>query len=569
MQIEVRVVWHGAGPDIAPWKTHHMMLKQDPWTPGDSSAFPFHMVQWMGDGNIEPLDIYARVVHHQHNGQSPAGLADAILARLRVVFFDLQTLDDESIPWNYVEGQSIVQFNSLSGGATLTGQLPLVSPDDDGSDYWPLFWDVEVIPREPGQPYRIVGTPPNPGNYSIFYDPFRLNQWRCIPHVMRSGGTTRSTWQGKGYASRQTPTVVRDRFHVGGNYLHHFPAGETTDYFEIRGFEDTSYGDSDPLGVPQTTTKTASTSYAMFTFAAHKLNLRFAVPPGGGYYGPPREHELEFLDAVTTPLQIEWTGDQTRPRTAFFDGVPRAQYPNRGVALAAKTGIGYSFAESIGAGEASGDAYAYQYDETEHTWDNETVPITEIVGANSIEARGEWSPSTVAAFRQESGPDSAEVLGPRFWTIEQKTGIPPFSIPDPQPGADLYLSPQYEALDAGQLPTLPKDPVGTLRYGRERDVAKLRADAGDLVTWPLYAEPEVKVEFVLQFDLADSADKSLFDDLYSMLGSSSPPAFQFTPHGATEALPYLVDLSSVDESPKQKKLVAVRFSAFQLRFTGP
>lgn len=568
MEIEVRIVWHGAGPDIAPWKTHRIVLGNNQWTPGDMAGFPFFMVQRMGDGNIEPLDIFFRVIHHQNGSQPPAGLADAFLETLTVTFFDLQSMDDESIPWTYVEGQSVTQFGSSDPGAVLTGSgLPLTSPDNDGSDYWPLFWDVGLVPRRPGEKWEFDGA-------TYRYPVVTPNQWRCVPTVTQSGGTVRSQWIGHGFASRHTASI-NEQFRVGGHYLHHFPAGQTTDYFEVRGVEDTSYGDaiSTPLQtIPATTSPTASFDYALFTFAAHKLNLKSTTRTSSyAHYGPPKENDLEFLLVQTDPIRTEWDGDQFRSRVGFFGGVGRHQYAQQGRGLRLKTDIEYSFAQSVSLG-ANGNPnpiYVYQTDETEHTPDIEIAEFNEIRGVNSIQARGEWSPSMAELFRADAGEDYAIARKAQLWTIEQKTGIDPYVEPNPQPGADVYVDPIHEALDASQLPDLPTDPVRTLRYRLEHETAKHRPDDGELISWPMLTRAAATTEFHFMFDLGAADDAARWAEMTALLGDGDAPAFRFTPHGEVSAKPYVVQLSSVNHQPGDKKVVRLSFSAFELEFTAP
>ena len=569
LEIEVRIVWHSAGPNVGPWKTHHMVLGNDLWSPGNMAGFPFHMVQRMGDGNQEPLDVYARVIHHQHTATGAPGLSVGMIENLTLTFFDLQTFDDESIPWNYVEGTSTVQFGSSGSGAVLTGAgLPLVSPDDDGTDYWPLFWDVGVVPREPGQP---VDVGPAPAYVATFY-PFATNQWRCIPTVTQSGGTPRTQWIGHGFGSRQTPTLSRDLFRIGGSYLHNFAAGQGTDYFEVRGIEDTNHGEAVAPTVPQTTTQTASIDYALFTFAAHKMNLVSSTRSSPSFhYGVPRQHEFEFPDAVADPIRAEWVGDQARPRVAFFNGVAQHTFSQTGIQSQVKTDIEYSFAGSahLGTNDNPNKIYVHYDSELEHTPDNEVAELLEIVGQNSIQGRGEWNPDQAPVYRQVGGGDLSLARQSQIWTIEQKTGIAAYVPPNPQPGADVYLVPGFESLDADSLPELPTSPVDAVSYDLENKPTVLRTTDGETIAWPRYAKPESGASFRFVIDRGTAAGSAEHAALMSFLETSEGAAFQFTPHGEVDSRPYVADLRSLRETSRGKKVVEITMQAFELRFVGP
>lgn len=571
VQLEVRVVSHGAGPTVAPYKAHHVTLSNDGFSSGGMAGLPFFIVHRLGASNVNPVDVYARTVHHQHTAAAtPVGDAVGMIENLTVTFFDLQALDDESIPWSHTSGTSTVQFATpgSSPGAVLTSPgLTLTSPDDDGTDVWALFWDVEVIPREPGQTWESRGPSPS----LTFYGPFTVNQWRCVPAVVQSGGTVRSQWVGHGYGSRQTPTVASDRVHVGGSFLHQFPSGQTTDRFEVYGIEDTNWGEADGgAGVPQTTTRTSSVAFELFAIPAHKLNLQWTENASStAHYGAPDEHALEFPSTEVAPIRVSWTGDQSRGRVAFFNGVGRPLFNQTGIDIELATDVEYSFARSgtIGTND-NPTLYLHHYDETEHTFDNEVAEITEIVGPNSIQGTGKWNPAMAPVFRQVGGADYAATRSAQLWTIEQKVGIPTYTEPNPQPGADVYLVPGHEAPDVANLAALPLTPTNLVAYELDAEPSALRTLDGELITWPRYLRPKVRASFSFVIDIANAAGATDLSTLTTFIRTTK--AFQFAPYGEPTARPYVIDRASV-QGPKQvsRKVVEMQFDAFELRYVGP
>lgn len=132
-------------------------------------------------------------------------------------------------------------------------------------------------------------------------------------------------------------------------------------------------------------------------------------------------------------------------------------------------------------------------------------------------------------------------------------------------GPELVIVPDKEALDVGNLPTLPIEPNTPPSWEEIDPAFELKTPTGYTVSWPMSLEPRRRGP--LRWTGLTATDKdTLVDWLRSRKDSGA--AFAFMPPDASSALPFVLDGKSFRWTHQSAQHYEVSIEVIELRYTG-